>query len=393
MPSPTHEENRFEAFRLRHTSNGKPLSLREMARLLQVGKSTVSRLCCGETSPGVITARRAELEPGLRAFLSTRQLSIEGINQELAQLFDQEEPMLIQRCELSRAACRWFGLKKDPFALDPEVEADYVNTPELEKVFDRIEAAIDKRRFVAVVGPVGCGKTALRHRVMQQLQSQTHIRMIWVESADFEELRFSDLVSLILYSLGEQPRLLRVARGIQLTEKLRNLNKSGARVVLAIDEAHRLNDKALSALKLFWEKGEVAQEGYNRFLGVLLFAQPQLQRRLLDDHRFDEVVQRLQIERMPSFAPVLRKNQPPQASAAQRSYLTQRLAGAGGTLETLFDDGAINEIAAKAQTPLQLGNLANKALLAAYEVKQKRVEAGMLEMDSNEPRIFGVRRA
>lgn len=392
MMNPTNTHNRFETFRHRHGSDGKPLSYRALARLLQVGKSTAVRLCGGATEPATITARRTELEPALRAFLSTRKLSPQGVDQELAALFQEDHPMLIARCELPRAACRWFGLKKDPFALDPETE-DYVSTPELEKVFDRIEAAIDKRRFVAVVGPVGCGKTALRHRVMQQLHAQPHIRMVWVESADFDELRFSDLVSLILYSLGEQPRLLRVARGIQLTEKLRNLNKAGARVVLAIDEAHRLNDKALSALKLFWEKGEVAQEGYNRFLGVLLFAQPQLERRLVDDHRFDEVVQRLQIERMPGFGPASRKGQAPTASPTQRGYLAQRLTAAGGALETLFDDGAVNELAAKVETPLQLGNLANKALLAAYEMKQRRVEPGMVEMDSNEPKIFGVRRA
>jgi len=368
--------NRFEQFR---TAYG--ISFRSFSKLLSISLTSTHRLCSGEPEPAFIAKHRAQMETGVRLFLANQKLSAEGVKAEVAELFNLSEdtPMIIPRCELTKQALKFHGLKKDPFALDPETNDEYFFPAELERVFDRAETAVEKRRFMAVVGEIGSGKSTLRHRLQVGLSADPTVRMIWLDSGDFEELKFADLTSLILLELGHTPKRIKIERGYQLTTVLRQLSDNGIRVTLAIDEAHRLSDKALSALKLFWEKGQPKDGGYNRYLGVLLFGQPALETRL-QNYQFREVVERLQIERMPK----LEKLAP--------DYLAHRLASVGGDINSSFAPEAVAELAKQANTPLALGNLANAALMAAYSLKEKRFELGMLSFDQSEPQIRAIRR-
>lgn len=368
--------NRFEAFR-----NAYSISFRNFAKLLSISLTSAHRLCSGEPDAVFIAKHRASMEHGIRLFLAGQKLSAEGVKAELADLFNitEETPMIIPRCELTKPALKFHGLKKDPFAGDPENADEYFFPPELDKVYDRAEATVEKRRFMAIVGEIGSGKSTLRHRLQAELSADATVRMIWLDSGDFEDLKFADLTSLILLELGHTPKRIKIERGYQLTSKLRELSDNGIRVTLAIDEAHRLSDKALSALKLFWEKGQPKDGGYNRFLGVLLFGQPALETRL-QNYQFREVVERLQIERMPKFEKLA------------GDYLAHRLASVGGDINSSFAPEAVAELAKQANTPLALGNLANAALMAAYSVKEKRFELGMLSFDSSEPQVRAIRR-
>lgn len=367
----------FEQFRKAYG-----LSFRSFAKVLSISTTSTTRLCAGDINPSFIAEHRAQMEHGVRLFLASKKLSAHGVTSELVTLFNITEatPMIIPRCELTKAALKFHGLKKDPFALDPESSAEYFFPPELERVFDRAETAVERRRFMAVVGEIGSGKSTLRHRLQVELSAEPTVRMIWLDSGDFEELKFADLTSLILLELGYTPKRVKIERGYQLTSVLRQLSDNGIRVTLAIDEAHRLSDKALSALKLFWEKGQPKDDGYNRYLGVLLFGQPALESRL-QSYQFREVVERLQIEKMPKFEKLA------------PDYLAHRLASVGGDIHASFTPDAIAELAKQANTPLALGNLANAALMAAHSLKEKRFELGMLAFDKSEPEVRAIRRA
>lgn len=369
----------FESFRRAHS-----LSLREMGRVLGCGKSTVSRLCAG-TAGNYLTERRADVESRLRAFLAGRKLSPQGVTQALNSLLLTEVPdMAIQRRELTQSAQRFFGFTADPFSLDLLSSEQYYVSPELQKTINRAKRAVEQRRFMALIGGVGCGKTALRHHLMKhysdEAKAKVKVRFVWIETADFEQLTFAELVWLILSELDVKPAQMRIARMRQLAQTLSAQSATGTRIVLAIEEAHRLSDKALSLLKMFWEKGEVSadeQAIYNRFLGVMLFGQTRLEERL-KAHQFQEVVERLQIEKMPDFG------------KQAQGYLKHRLEAVGGDLEKLFDDAAIKHLAKRAMTPLALGNLANDALLKAYALKENRVVEGMLVNDF-EPQIKAMK--
>lgn len=366
--------NRFEQFRRDYG-----LSYRELGRLVGAGKSNTHRACTGETPHPEFLQRRSQIEPVLRSFLAKRLLSPKAISEAINEFFaSQEDTVPIPRCELTKAAVRHFNLKGDPFQLDLEHPDEYFISAQLQRVIDQTTRAVQQRRFLALLGGVGSGKTALRHRLMTSFAEDDSVRFVWIETADFEQCTFVELVWTILAELGEKPATMRVARVRQLTQVLSSLSKSGVRVVLCIEEAHRLSDKALATLKMFWEKGEAGDsERYNRYMGVMLFGQPRLEERLRS-HQFQEVIERLQIIKMPDFGK--------QATA----YLGHRLGCVGGKIEELFEPSAITHIAKRATTPLALGNLANAALMMAFEMGEPKVQVGML-IAENEPQIRGTR--
>lgn len=379
LPAP--QFNKYEQFRREYS-----LTYREFAKLLVTGKSNVHRACLGEVTNPDFLSRRSEVEPRLRAFLAKRMLSADGVRAACNDFFDtpdQEETVPIPRCELTKAATRHFKLKADPFALDLEPD-EYFISPQLQKVIEQTSRAVLQRRFLAVLGGVGSGKTALRHRLMTSFASDERVRFIWIEMADFEQMTFAELIWLILTELGEKPAQMKVARVRQLGVLLESLSKSGVRVSLCIEEAHRLSDRSLSTLKQLWEKGEATNDHYNRFLGVLLFGQTRLEERLRS-LQFQEVIERLQLIKMPEFKATQKG-----ISQVQRDFLAHRLAAVGGKLDELFEEESLNEFARRATTPLALGNLANAALMAAYELGEAKVQAGMLNAE-NEPVVRGMR--
>ena len=120
----------------------------------------------------------------------------------------------------------------------------------------------------------------------------------------------------------------------------------------------------------------------SRLLGVILFGQPAFVDSRLRDVRFKEIRQRVQIIEMP----VMNGN--------TRAYIAHRLQLAGGTIDKLFEDKAIDRIAINAQTPLAIGNLVNGALMAAFDEEEKQVTVAMpfFKNLSTGQQVLGIRR-
>jgi type II secretory pathway predicted ATPase ExeA len=365
----------FDDFCIRHK-----LSIRSFASIIGLSPTSAHRLLKGEAPADFITKHRAQIESGLRSFLAGRKLSSEGVAQELARLFTLEDAMPgITRVRLTPSACKFFGLKRDPFYLDPRTDQEYFTTAELDTISDQIEDAILNHGFLAVTGEIGSGKTALKQRILARLDDTQEMRVIWPEFQDMEEIRVGNIVSFILTEFDQKPRLDKLQRARQLRQLLADLHTQEISVALAFDEAHRLSDRVLSALKNFWEMGAARKGGYTRYLGIVLFGQPQFEGRLRE-FRFSEIAQRLEIVRMP----------PMQKRAAD--YVAHRIRLVGGDPATLFAAQALNELIRTASTPLALGNRVNEALMRAFELKEQRYEIGMLETDPSEPKIQAMRR-
>lgn len=370
------QANGFESFRDRYK-----LSFRTFAKMFGVSLTSAHRLCKGRPDPLFINNHRAQMEHNLRAFLAKRLLSDAGIAQEIALLFTSEEADMINtRVRLTPSATKFFGLKRDPFYHDPRSEQEYFSTPELDDIADQVEDAILNHGFIAVTGEIGAGKSVLKHRVMARVEeNEETMRLVWPEFLDMEEVKVGSIVSLILREFDQTPRLDKLQRAKQLKELLANLHKQEISVALAFDEAHRLSDRVLSALKNFWEMGKIRQGGYNRYLGIILFGQPQLEGRLRD-FKFTEIAQRLEILRMPALA------------KKATDYISHRVRIVGGDTASLFEADALADLVKQGSTPLALGNVINTALMEAYRLKEKKVASGMIDLGSNEPRIKAIRR-
>ncbi|MEZ5421818.1 MAG: AAA family ATPase [Pyrinomonadaceae bacterium] len=309
----------------------------------------------------------AHLKPAITASAEHFLVEKHGFEREAAQAIvaeftnaPEEELMLTNRCMLSPAASRFFGLKFDPFDVDRLPESDGLfRNEDLDTLAEQMKDAVRFHRFVAVIGDVGTGKTLLKLRMATELEEEgAQVRLLYPEFFDMGDLSVSNIASAILAELGQaaprdKPKRVRVLR-----ETLTQLQQEGVEVAIVIDEAHRLADKVISSLKNFWE---LTNGRHSRLLGVILFGQPSFVETRLRDVKFKEIRQRVQIYSMPVL------------NGSTFDYVKHRIALAGGDIDKLFDRDCLDRIAANARTPLAVGNLVNESLMAAFDVEEKRV--------------------
>jgi type II secretory pathway predicted ATPase ExeA len=347
-----------------------------------VSKSTADRAMRGESGIKLTPERRRAVANNLRDFLSRRGLSADAITKEVQSIFPEESIMIVARTPLPFHVQQYFGLRRDPFdpvKSDPRDISEAFTMPALDQIVAALEDAINYQGFCAVVGQPGSGKTQLKKRVVERaLDSNGRMRLLFPEFSEMKRVNSGEVVRFVLRSFGQQPRRGLVAMYDQMREHLAQLSDTGTNVALAFDEAHRLNDDELSALKNFWE---LSNGGYRRFLGVVVFGQERFKHRL-EDLRFREIAERVEVIEMPGLG------------RHAYDYVAHRIRLAGGQAEKLVERRAVELLAAQADTPLALGNLASKALLKAHSLKESRVLAAFIDRAAgDEPRARRFARA
>lgn len=275
--------------------------------------------------------------------------------------------MIAPRTRLTEDVLTHFNLKQDPFALenDPRNGAEAFSTKEIERTARRVEDAVKFQGFLCILGAVGAGKTNLKQRVAEKFANNDRVNLLFPKFANMEKLNEGGIVHYLLKYFGIKPAARLVLAQSQLESHLAELNERGVRTAICFDECHRLSDNVLTSLKNFYE---FSTGGYDRFLGLILFGQPQFKDRL-DQAQFREITERLEILEMPAI------------SRHAADYLQHKIARANGDFDLLFDRRAVELLAEKAKTPLALGNLAAKAMLTAYEKGESKVIARFVECD------------
>lgn len=370
------------AFRERHK-----LSWRQLESICQgvISRRSMRRLCKGEAQPKFQRQMRPLLIGIFKEFLSAKNLSEAAIEKELRSIFCEQEikPLITQRAVLTKQAQQFFSLRFDPFSGDPRNRNEIFTTPKLDRIAGQLEDAINYQGFIAVIGDVGAGKSLLKKRVVQTcLDSRGKLEILWPQFFNMEQVHSASITSFILRKFEQKVPSDRVQRAEKLRQYLASLSEEGVRVALGFDECHRLHPNMLTALKNFWELGS---GGYDRYLGLILFGQPRFEMTLRNID-FREIAERLDIARMPDLS---KKDD-------AWNYVLLRIKTAGGSAEKLFDRAAIDKLTQVSATPLALGNLANAALMKAYEFSQRRVTkdvlSALLGSEDGEPRVRAVSR-
>ncbi|MCW5959301.1 MAG: AAA family ATPase [Pyrinomonadaceae bacterium] len=371
----------FDAFLKRHKLSSRRFA--DLAGQWSIGKTSVSRLRGANTDSAAVSQsflRKVEplLIQTITRFLQDTGHSAAEIRAELVKIFEEIPDMIATRTKLDYDVLDFFGLERDPFALesDPRSAQEVFNTKPLDRLVRRIEDAVNYQGFLGILGEVGAGKTTLKNRIVDAHRRSGKIHFLFPKFAEMRKVSAAAIVYFILEYFGQKPRQRLVSAQAQLERLLAELNERGERVCLGFDECHRLHDVTLTALKNFYELGT---GGYDRFLGLVLFGQPQFEMRLITAN-FREIAERLEIVKMPPVGKV----------AAE--YIDHRLRLAGGSIDNLFEKRAVELIAAAASSPLAIGNMANKALVAAYEKGEPKVLARFIEIDK-EPKTFRAARA
>lgn len=387
--SPMSDENREFCRQIREFCEAHDISVRKLSTMCDGGRTrfsaaTAHRLLHGTTDDAVVERIRPVLAPAFVAFLEDRGYFPGEIEIELSHIFDPKEftKMIANRCPLSPQAARFHGLDKDPFDVDylPQPNEIFTN-PDIDSVVGRVKDAVLYQRFIAVVGGVGTGKTLLKLRVANELTGiDKKAKLLYPEFFDMEEVTVHGIANRILAELGQKIPQNKEARVSRIREVLTEMQQEGIGVAIVLDEAHRLRDKVISSLKNFWE---MTNGRNSRLLGVILFGQPQFVDARLRDIKFKEIRQRVQIIEMPPM------------TASARDYIAHRIGLAGGSIDALFEDKAVERIAINAASPLAIGNLVNEALTDAFEQEEHRVTVSLpfFKKLSTGQQVVGMRRS
>lgn len=355
-------------------------NLEEICNSKLLSRSSCHRLKNGQIDDKYYLKVLPILEQSLEKWMVEKNWSVTQINQNLDNLFPhrKDTKMIISRCELVSPAVKFFGLNADPFDVDRVPgEDEFFTNAELDDIARRTRDAVIFKRFLCIVGGVGTGKTSLKIRVHRELEEDEKVHLINPEFFDMHGVSVGSIAAHILEEFGVKVPSRSTSRVLKIRQHLTALEKDGHHVALIFDECHRLNDKVITSLKNFWE---LTNGKYSRLLGIVLFGQPKFVETTLRDYRFREIAERVQVIEMPSI------------SKTAADYLGHKIACVGGDVRQLFDAEAIRRICSVAKTPLSLGNLANSALMEAYELEETQVTSPMLKLPDT-PALRQIRRA
>lgn len=366
------------AFAKRYELSSRKLSVICGGSAAGLSKSSSDRLLRGVAGCKFEDKAKPVIIEGVTRFLKEMRQNDFQIRVQIKAIFEGElEPMITPRRVLSFEVQRYFGLRRDPFALssDPKDPEDAFTSKDLDRLAAHIEDSIRYQGFLCCIGEVGAGKSLLKARIINTVDgSKGKLSLLWPKFAEMGRVTSGAIVNFVLESFHQTPKRRLVSAQRQLEEYLESFAEQGKSVALGFDEAHHLNDQTLSALKNFYEIGS---RGYDRYLGVVLFAQPRFASRM-EDYRFREIAERLEIVEMPD---ILKQ---------AWEYVSHRIKLAGGDPDRIFEREAVRRLAAKSPRPLGLGNLCNAALIEAWETQEKKVLASFIKKESGGPLLLAT---
>ena len=250
-----------------------------------------------------------------------------------------------------------FCLTQLPFGLTPDTTF-FVALEQHQDVLAVLQTALNAGEgFIKVCAEVGTGKTLLCRKLLQDAAADWQLAYIPDPCLTPLELRWALALELGLkYSANIEPQQLLPL----LQRQLMLLAAQGKQTIVIIDEAQALPDDTLEALRLLTN----LETEKRKLLQVVLFAQPELDKRLLS-YRFRQLRQRITFS---CQLPLMSRSQ-------VGAYVRQRLALAGCD-RPLFSQLALTALRRYSRGIPRLVNiLAHKSLLLAFG--EGRQQAGM----------------
>jgi type II secretory pathway predicted ATPase ExeA len=263
----------------------------------------------------------------------------------------------------------------------PLSQAGYYETDHHKQLIKDIKGAILEGRLIAVCGVVGSGKTVTLRRLQQILKDENRVAVAKSLSVEKHSIKLSTLITALFYDLAQDKLVQIPKQGERRERELQELVKKGKRpVALFVDEAHDLNGHTLIGLKRLME---VVEDGGGR-LSVILAGHPKL-RNDLRRPTMEEIGYRTDIFTLDSIA------------GSQREYIHWLLGASFVTKtkpESILTTEAIDMLATRLRTPLQVQLHLTLALEAGFQTGEKPVTAELVEtvlsrqLDDLEPTLM-----
>jgi general secretion pathway protein A len=244
----------------------------------------------------------------------------------------------------------YYGLNRMPFQGSPDPDFVYLG-PSHRDALATLEYGVEAGMgFILVTGEVGLGKTTLIRTFLQRARRPD----LFVIYVFHPLLSFDALLAVMAEELGlpvDDQEPYRLVRDIQ--RDLIARFEAGQRVVLVIDEAHRLPPDTLENLRLISN----LETDTAKLLQIVIIGQPELDA-LLAEPRLRQLDQRIALRAR--LAPLSRKD--------SEAYIRHRLEQAGAAMhDTVLDDTTVRLIAERAGgVPRRINALADLVLIHGF---------------------------
>ncbi len=258
------------------------------------------------------------------------------------------------------------GFEREPFSTSPDPEFFYESKAH-EIALTNLMIEMRLRRGLSVIlGDVGTGKTTLSRKLIQLLRSKEDFifNIVMDPAFDSEELFLMKLARNFELSVPvAHPNILDIQESLErfLYQKGVEENKT---VVLIVDEAQKLNEVTLEALRMLlnYETNEF------KLLQLILLGQLELYAKIMNMHNF--------LDRI-SFKYTLN----PLDEEETRRLIEFRIRQAGYSSRMfLFLDGAIRQIHIYTKGyPRQIAMLCHKALKALVLKRKSVVDEALIK--------------
>jgi general secretion pathway protein A len=176
---------------------------------------------------------------------------------------------------------RHWGLAEPPFLLEPDTRFAFERADHQEGLARMLFGLTQLGGIVMITGQIGCGKTLLAQTLQGMLDGDG-----WSVAEVANPPRTATaLLAAVVAATGEEPAGGTAARLTgQLRGRLGQEAAAGRRMVVAVDEAQRLDGRALDELRMLTNPGDGGSAP------VVLLGQPELSTRVA---RYPQVAQRI----------------------------------------------------------------------------------------------------
>lgn len=251
----------------------------------------------------------------------------------------------------------YFGLREPPFGITPDTSFFFACRGTQQALNTLLVALANGEGFIKITGEVGTGKTLLCRKFLGTLDAGWVSAYIPNPTLDPRGLllAISEELGIPIDTGADSHRLLK-----SITKCLLDLARLRKRVVLCMDEAQAMPIETLEAVRLLTN----LETEKRKLLHVVLFGQPELDRRLADPS-IRQLLQRI------TFHFGLTGLARDEVGA----YLAHRLAVAGYAREPLFSERAVTALHRGSRGVPRLVNiLAHKSLLLLFGEGAREVE-------------------
>ncbi|MCS5635251.1 MAG: AAA family ATPase [Myxococcota bacterium] len=249
----------------------------------------------------------------------------------------------------------FYGLREKPFSLTPNPAFLYLSDSHREALAHLVYGLEQGEGFIVLAGEVGTGKTTLCRSLLERIEADTEIAILFNPSNNDIELLQSISEEFGLVAERRSRRQLLAA----LNEFLLECHGRQRRVVLIVDEAQNLSSGTLEQIRLLSN----LETASSKLIQIVLLGQPELETKL-DSDSLRQLRQRITVRwSLRAFLP--------RETAA---YVGHRLYVAAGADREIFTPGALREVhRLTGGVPRLINVLCDRALLLGYAEGAHRI--------------------